>query len=122
MISLRKFIVFLMFSAFLVGCQTPLIDIDVKHSSGGGQANGGGTCHWWIPPQYCNDTGGASTPLVGKLTGDPADENVKVYTIKVNGIDRTFNVPPWTVIGNPGGSDTVKVTFSNGVIEKVVVP
>jgi len=116
-IVLRKFIIFLMFSAFLVGCQTPLIDIDVKHSSGGGPGGGGGTCPAWAIPLGCINTGGASIPLAGKVT-DRSDQTGHIFIVEVGGVPRTLYAPPLKVIGAIPAAPPydVEISYSSGEI------
>lgn len=126
MIVLRKFLVLLMFSAFLVGCTTPLIDIDVKHSAGGAPGSGGSGCEPWQIAWGCISGGGASLPLVGKVTKvetfTNAADAIKVYSVDVGGAPRRLHVPPWTVIDDddPIEGDDVEVTYTTGKIRKVV--
>lgn len=119
MISLKNFIVFLMFSAFLVGCQTPLIDIDIKHSAGGGQGNGGGTCHpILLAMGLCIPGQGASLPLEGKVDAETIP-GFKVTT--ADGQVRLLPTPPFVVNpvnGIPTAGSDVIVTFSNREIRK----
>lgn len=117
MISLRKFIVFLMFSAFLGGCQTPFIDIDIKHSAGGAQGSGPAECDpILLALGLCIPGQGASLPLEGKVTAETIP-GFKVET--TDGQVRTLPTPPFVVVGDaPKDGETVIVTFSNREIRK----
>lgn len=127
MIPFRNFLVFLMFAAFLVGCTTPLIDIDVKHSAGGGTGSGGSSCPAWAIPYGCISSGGASLPVLGEVTkietfsNAAATATIQVYTIHStdDNLDRELRVPPWVAVGPPGLNKDVKVTYSNATIEEI---
>ncbi len=113
MIVLRKFIIFLMFSAFLGGCSTPLITIDVKHSSGG-QGNGAGSCHpFAVLMGWCISAGGASLPIQGKVEPTPIPGFMVTTS---DGKDLILPTPPFVVNpvnGIPTAGSDVIVTFSN---------
>ncbi len=125
MIVLRKFIIFLMFSAFLVGCTTPLIDIDVKHSSGGGPGSGGAGCPAFAAARgWCVPSQGASIPLSGKMLEDVKQITVDVYKVETaDGITRELYSPPFEIpVGGTAPTnknDNVRISFSNAQIEKV---
>ena len=107
-----------MFSAFLGGCSTPLITIDVKHTSGGSSGSGSGSCHpILLAMGACIPGQGASIPIDGTVK----EAIVPGFTVeKTDGSGLMFlPASAFEVDGDtPLVGEAVTVTLSNRKIKK----